>query len=305
MINLHIKDHTPIPLNRDGLDVVLHAICGRSGLNPSGARLIKFTNNAVFELAQEPIVVRIAGSQTVRDRVPKIIAVAKWLTTHGMPSVQLLPNVKQPIEAHGHLATIWHSVPATGIAATASDLGRILRRFHSLPPPATPLPRWRPLRPIRQRIAETDILPKSDRLFLESKCDELEGAIVDLRYSIPPGPIHGDSFIGNLIPGPTGPVICDFDSAAYGPREWDLTPTAVGKLRFAYAGNVHEELAEAYGTDVTDWPGFPVLRQLRELQLVTSVLPVLHDNPSLTPQWRHRLTTFKSGDVEAVWTPYR
>ncbi|MEU7570068.1 aminoglycoside phosphotransferase family protein [Micromonospora sp. NPDC049240] len=292
-------------LGRDMVSIVVRAVCGQVGLEPTGARLIKFTNNAVLDLPHESVVVRIAGSRTVRDRVSKVIAVASWLAEHRMPAVQLFPGFSQPVEAYGHLATLWTRVPATGRAPTGADLGRILRRYHSLPSPETPLPPWRPLAPIRQRIAETDGLPQHDVAFLETKCEQLEEALAGLVYALPPGPIHGDSFLGNLIPGPEGAVICDFDSAAYGPREWDLTPVAVGELRFRYPGNPQEKLATTYGFDITGWPGFPVFRELRELQLVTSVLPVLHGNPSLADQWRHRLRTFRNGDLDAAWTPYR
>jgi hypothetical protein len=55
------------------------------------------------------------------------------------------------------------------------------------------------------------------------------------------------------------PVICDFDSTSTGPREWDLTPAAVGKLRFNYPVDTDGQLASAYGFDVITWNGFPVL----------------------------------------------
>jgi hypothetical protein len=158
---------------------------------------------------------------------------------------------------------------------------------------------------IRQRIAEADAISRPDRAFLEARCEETEGMLDRLDYFLPPGPIHGDSFIGNLIPGPHGPVICDFDSAASGPREWDLTPVAVGRLRFSYAEDSHQQLTETYGANILDWRGFAVMRALRELQLVTSVLPVLRCNPTLADQWRHRFTTFRDGDTAAAWSPYR
>lgn len=292
-------------LTRDRLETVLAQICAKADLDPTGAQLIKFTNSAVFRLDRAPVVVRIAGSQTVRDRVPKVIAVARWLAEHNMPAVRLYPEVHQPVRAGGDVATLWQLVANAGPAPTGADLGRILREYHSLPPPAFPLPQWQPLAPIRQRLAEADTLDRSDHNFLLAKSDEVENALAGLRYELPSGPIHGDGFVGNLIAGPDSPVICDFDSAAYGPREWDLTPVAVGRLRFAYPGNAHDGLVEAYGVDVMKWPGFPVLRQLRELQLVTSVVPVLAGNPNLAEQWRHRLTTFRSGDQGAKWIPYR
>ncbi|MEV0005611.1 aminoglycoside phosphotransferase family protein [Micromonospora sp. NPDC050980] len=305
MTNLSRPGDASPALGRDAVSTVLHAICDQVGLESAGARLIKFTNNAVLDLPHEPIVVRIAGSQTVRDRVSKVITVAEWLARHRMPAVRLFPGINQPVEAYGHLATLWWRVSSTGRAPTGAHLGRILRRYHSLPPPETPLPPWRPLVPIRQRIAETDGLPQEVVTFLETKCEQLEEAVARLEYALPAGPIHGDSFLGNLIPGPEGAVICDFDSAAYGPREWDLTPVAVGELRFGYPGNPQKKLAMTYGFDITGWSGFPIFRQLRELQLVTSVLPVLRGNPSLGDQWRHRMRTFRNGDLDAAWTPYR
>ncbi|MFY1673167.1 phosphotransferase family protein [Plantactinospora sp. WMMB334] len=284
---------------------ILRKACDKVGLNPADARLIKFTNNAVFDLASDAVVVRIPGSQVVRDRVDKVVAVARWLESHQMPSVRLLTDIAQPLLVGGHKVTFWRRVPATGPAPTGYDLGRILRRYHSLPEPPPALPVWSPTTAIQQRIEETDNISPSERAFLEDKCHETEANLNRLDYFLPRGPIHGDSFIGNLIPDPQGPVVCDFDSAAVGPREWDLTPVAVGKLRFSYSQDTHQQLAEAYGVNILDWSGFAVLRTLRELQLVTSVLPVLHTNPSLTEQWRHRFKTFRDGDDAATWSPYK
>jgi len=280
-------------------------VCAIAGLNPAGARLIKFTNNAVFELADEPVVVRIPGSKTVQDRVEKVIAVARWLAEHDMPSVRLLNDMDQPVRVGDRKATLWQRVSGEGSTPTGRDLGRILRRYHSLPGPRFSLPPWRPMAAIRQRIMEAERLSSTDRTFLEQCCDETEEQLGALEFFLPSGPIHGDSFLGNLIPSPRGPVICDFDSAASGPREWDLTPVAVGKLRFNYTPDAHREIVESYGVDVLSWPGFVVMRKLRELQLVTSVLPVLKSNPSLTDQWCHRFATFRDGDTSATWSPYR
>ena len=139
--------------------------------------------------------------------------------------------------------------------------------------------------------------------FLAERCDEVEARLGDLRPTLAPGPIHGDAFLGNLIPGPNGPVLCDFDSTSIGYREWDLTPVAVGSLRFDYEIDPHQSFAAAYGFDVTSWSGFAVLRQLRELQLVTSVLPVLRSNPPVRRQFEHRLAALRTGSAER-WQPY-
>jgi hypothetical protein len=79
---------------------------------------------------------------------------------------------------------------------------------------------------------------------------------------------------------------------------------AAGHLRFVSKADNQTRLAAAYGFDVTAWDGFAVLRRLRELQLVTSVVPVLRSNPGLRQQWQHRLRTFRDGDEDARWELY-
>jgi hypothetical protein len=285
----------------------LQAACARVGFDAAGAEPIKFTNNAVFALASAPVVIRIAGSAAVRRRVPKIIAVAGWLAHHGLPAVRLVDELPQPLQVDGQSVTFWHRVvaPPSAPVPDGCDLGRILREYHALPLPTFELPRWQPITSIRQRIEEEDVLTGTEHRYLVDQCDDVENALHAVEYRLPPGPIHGDAFVGNLIAGPDGPVICDFDSAAIGPREWDLTPVAVGKLRFAYPVDYHRQVAGDYGVDILHWEHFPVLRRLRELQLVTSVLPVLGTNCSLVDQWRYRFTSFRAGDLSAAWTPYR
>jgi hypothetical protein len=294
----------PISDDTDWPYAVLAATCEYIGANPEGARLIKFTNNAVFALAHDPFVVRIAGSSAIERRVNKVVSVATWLAGHDMPTVRLAEDVDQPLTVDGHLVTVWHLVPEVGPKPTGHDLGRIAKRFHALPDAPAFLPDWDQLSSTRTRLASQDVLTDDEHEFLKRSADELEAELADVDYLLEPGPIHGDVFAGNLIPGPDGPVLCDFDSTCNGPREWDLTPAAVGRLRFHYPVDYHGQLAESYGLDITTWQGFPVFRRIRELQLVCSVLPVLRSSPRIRDQWRHRFETFRADDLDAVWTTY-
>jgi hypothetical protein len=300
-------NHTTVKIADDAparIHATLAVICAEAGLDNRDAELIKFTNNAVFRLPREQVVVRIAGSATVAGRVPKVIQVAKWLSAHAMPAVRLLGDITQPVNVDGQLATVWQLVPTSASDPTGADLGQILRRWHDLPAPHGKLPRWWPIDAIRRRLTEPSDLRPDDHEFLTRRCDQIEAELTQVRFELPSGPVWGDAFLGNIISGPSGPVACDFDSAASGPREWDLTPVAVGSLRFDYSVDAQALLASTYGFDVTTWSGFPVLRSVRELQLVTSVIPVLRSNPSLHDQWAYRLRTFKEGDTTARWTPY-
>ncbi|WP_248959067.1 phosphotransferase enzyme family protein [Sphaerisporangium perillae] len=292
-------------LTRDNLRFLLEALCAETGLDPDRAELIKFTNNAVFRLRADPVVVRIAGSTAARERAGLVVRVARWLAAHDYPAVRLLPGFEQPIRLHGQMITLWEHVPDTGPRPDGAGLAVLLKRLHRLPGAPAGLPQWRPMQEVRQRLAEPEELDAGDHTFLLQECDEVEEQLARLRFVLPPGVIHGDAFLGNVIAGPHGPVLCDFDSTGLGPREWDLAPVAVGRLRLDYATDDHAMLAKHYGADVTEWDGFPVLRRLRELKLVTSVLPILRSNPSIRSQWEHRMRTFRARDLTTRWQPYR
>ncbi|MEU4835430.1 aminoglycoside phosphotransferase family protein [Streptosporangium sp. NPDC023615] len=292
-------------LTRERLGSLLASACERAGLVPGDAELIKFTNNAVFRLEREPVVVRIAGSSAARSRVPTVVSVARWLAGHDFPAVRLLEGCEQPLRVDGHLVTLWERVPHVGPRPGGAELAVLLGRLHALPDPPPDVPPWAPMAEVRQRLAEPEELSPHDRGFLLDECDEIEERLAGLQCALPAGLVHGDAFTGNVIAGPAGPVLCDFDGTAIGPREWDLVPVAVGRLRMDYPWDEHTPLAEGYGFDVTRWPGFPVLRRLRELKLVTSVLPVLRSNPGVRAQWEHRMRSFKARDRTVRWQPYR
>jgi aminoglycoside phosphotransferase (APT) family kinase protein len=297
----------PVPLTPDGIAAVTAAAGRLTGLPTGDAELVKFTNNAVVRLPRARAVLRIAGSDEVRAKLPVVVATARWLETLGLPAVRLLPGLPQPFQAAGHLVTVWHAVELGDAPASAPGLAAILRWWHAIDvPPPTELPTWNLVAFVRRRIDEAVAVADDDLAFLRHELARVEGLVAglaDVEPLVPPGVIHGDAFLGNLVASPAGPVICDFDGVGIGPREWDLVPVAVGALRFDYAAGLHDAFVRTYGVDVTQWGGFPALRALRELQLVTSVLPTLEANPALRPQWQVRLDSLRRRDGMR-WTPY-
>lgn len=289
---------------RDKLTGALGAVCAAAGLDPTGAQLLRLTNNAVFRLARHPVVVRIVASRALRHRVEKVVRVATWFAEHDVPAVRLFSGVEQPVRVAGHVATLWDTVPIGGAQPGGRDLARLLRRIHELPVPTFPLPAWHPLDDVRRRVDEAEGLADADRTFLLRRCDEVERRISGLEFVLPSSLIHGDAHLGNLIPSPAGPVLCDFDSSCVGPPEWDLTPLAVGVVRFGEPADRYRELVGTYGLDVTKWDGFPVLREVRELKLITSVLPIMRSHPGVRPELLRRLDDFTRGDTSARWVRY-
>jgi hypothetical protein len=288
---------------REKLDEALAGTCAQLGLDPAGARLLRFTNNAVYALVSAPVVVRIVGSRGLRNRVGTLVTVAEHFARHDIPAIRLLTGFHQPLHIGEHLVTAWHEVPSAGRAATAGDLARLLRRVHALPPPPG-LTEWAPLDAVRARLADAEELGERDRQFLLRRCAEVEDALAGLTFELPRGLVHGDAHPGNVIVGPAGPVLCDFDSSCVGPPEWDLTPLAVGRERFGDPLGRYRMLADVYGFDVTSWAGFPVLRAIRELKLTTSVLPILRSHHSVRSEFRRRLDDLREGRTETRWVRY-
>lgn len=302
------RSRARVELTAEGIAAVTAGAGRLAGLPIAGARLLKFTNNAVVLLPAAAAVLRIAGSHEVRARVPAVVAAARWLEAVGLPAVRLHAAVPRALDVGGHLVTVWEAVPSTGRPADAAGLARILHALHTVDEaPPSELPAWNVAGSLRRRLGEAAGVPEADLAFLREELAAVEAQLLDLadvEPLIPYGVVHGDAFLGNVIASPTGPVLCDFDGVSVGSREWDLVPVAVGALRFDYPAGLHDQFMQAYGVNVTAWPGFPVLRRLRELQLVTSVLPVLQANPALQPQWRLRIDSLRRRDRSVRWTAY-
>lgn len=282
---------------------MLARVCAAAGLDHRGARLLKFTANAVFQL-RAPVIVRIAGSTALRHRAAKVVRVAGWLAEHDVPAVRLLPGLPQPVQVGPYQATLWQAVPPGRRRPTSRDLAASLRRLHALPRPDFDLPEWAPLDDVQRRLGDAEDLDPADRRFLEDRCAELTQLLTTLDYPLGTTVVHGDAHLGNLVPGPDGPVLCDFDSTCLGPAEWDLTPIPVGLSRFGGSRRAARRFVREYGFDVTRWPGFTVLREVRELKLATSVLPIMRSNPGVVPELRKRLHSVRTGDTSAGWSRY-
>lgn len=289
---------------RDKLAAALAEACALLGLDHRDAKLLRFTNNAVYELAGAPVVMRIVGSRALRHRVAKVIAVARHFEAHDIPAIRLLPGVDQPIHVGEHVVTAWVRVAPAERRATAADLGKLLRRVHALPAPEG-VGEWAPLADVRARVADAEELDPDDRRFLLRRSAEVEAALGELEFPLERSVIHGDAHPGNVIVGPDGPVLCDFDSSCVGPPEWDLTPLAVGRERFGDPAGRYRMLADVYGFDVTGWDGFAVLRAARELKLVTSVLPILRSHPQVRGELLRRLGDLRAGRAGSDWVRYR
>ncbi|MFG1879312.1 phosphotransferase enzyme family protein [Sphaerisporangium sp. NPDC049003] len=278
----------------------LHRLCQAAGLDGRDARLIRVCANVVFHLPHAGAVARVSSAET-QARARRTVRVARWLDSIGFPAVRLHPDVPEAIVAEGQVATFWEYYPQPPQSPEAIRLVPLLRLLHSEAPPF-PLPAWDPVADARNSLqAASAVLRGEDRRFLLDWCDRLEQELPSNQYALPYGLIHGDAWVGNLLWRGEEVVLSDLDQVCHGPREWDLVPTAVNTLRFGHPST--EEFLAAYGFDVTAAEAFLVLRQARELVMLTGVLPALASRPSIAREFGRRIANLR-GFGDDRWSPY-
>jgi hypothetical protein len=282
----------------------LRTICTELGLDPAGARLLRNVNNAVFRLARDPVVVRLVTLPSYVPRAELAVAAATVFAEHDVPAIRLLPGIPQPVRVAEHVATVWQAVPPTGPRPGGADLARLLRAVHAVPPPRQGLPDWDPLTDFDNRVWDTT-MTRADRAFLLHRSAELATAAAELPFALPRAVLHGDAHVGNIIPGPRGPVLCDFDSCSLGPPEWDLTPIAVADVRFSRPAAHLRDFIATYGFDVRDWEGFEVLQGIRDLKLIAGVFPRPGSPPAVAAEFDRRMASLRAGRRSERWWTVR
>lgn len=284
----------------------LRAVCAELDLDPAKARLLRNVNNAVFQLARDPVVIRLVTLPSYVVRARLAVAAATVFARHDVPAIRLLPGVRQPVRAGEHVATVWQSVRPTGPPPGGADLARLLHAVHAVPLPCRALPSWDPLTDFDNRVRHTTTMVAADSDFLLGRSAELAGAVAELRFALPTAVLHGDAHLGNVIPGPDRAVLCDFDSCAVGPPEWDLTPVAVGTVRFNRPAAHQRDFLDTYGFDVRDWEGFVVLHGIRDLKLIAGVFPRAGSPPVVRAEFDRRMASLRANRRSERWrTPRR
>lgn len=283
----------------------LLAICAELGLDPTGARLLRNVNNAVFRLSRDPVVVRLVTLPSYIPRARLAVAAATVFAEHDVPAIRLLPGIPQPVRVGEHIATVWQAVPSLGPVPGGADLASLLRAVHAVPTPCRALPNWDPLTDFDNRMRHTTTMADADRAFLLRRSAELATAVAELAFALPTAVLHGDAHLGNVIAGPVGPVLCDFDSCAIGPPEWDLTPVAVANVRFGRPPAHQRDFIDAYGFDVRNWEGFEVLHGIRDLKLIAGVFPRVGSPPAVQVEFDRRMATLRAGRLSERWRTVR
>ncbi|WP_459648490.1 phosphotransferase family protein [Kitasatospora sp. Ki12] len=279
---------------------VLTAVCDQVGLDPSDAVMLRGHTNAVYLLPAAGVVAKVARAGTSLNTVRRTVQLVQWLADKNFPTVELLP-VRQPVVADGHAVTFWHYLPQPDHPVPAAHLALPLRTLHELPPPPFDVRPVDTAGAVRQSLTAITALPPDDLTYLEQRLAELEGALPQVRYVLPPGLLQGDPQHRNALHHRDAAVLCDWDTACFGPPELDLVTVEIHCRRFGYGRSHYREFADAYGFDVTSWQGYPVLCGLRELRMITTnAKRAPYGSPTLA-EVRRRIQGLRSGQDQFGW----
>lgn len=283
-------------------DDVLTAAARVAGLDTAEADLIRDGSNVLYQLPGG-VVARIGrpGSQGSARRE---VQVSQWLTASGIPVVQALPNVPQPVVINGRPVTWWELLPAHRPAAPA-ELAAVLRAVHALPVPnGLELPEHDPLSGLDRQITEAPGLRREDRAWLAHHLAQLGRQYRQLTSDEPPHVIHGDAWQGNIaVPESGRPILLDLEMMSLGRREWDLVQLAVDYTDFArLTGEDYNSFVAAYGGyDVTAVSGYRTIADLQELRWVCFALSKSDTSTDAAHEARHRIACLR-GDLPRPWS---
>lgn len=294
-------------LTAESAGAALREACEASGLDSSGAELVRLGSHAVYRLGSAPVIVRIARDPGSLKEMERAVRVARWLEAEDFPATRVLAGVRQPAVIGGRIVTYWESAQESEEYATVEELADLLRRLHWLEEPETlRLPYFDPVAKLWKGLRALDGVAEEDREFLEERAGKLAKEYDRLDFVLPFGLIHGDANIGNVLRHRDGhPIMIDLDDFTLAPREWDLILTAIFYDRFGWhTRSEYEAFVYRYGFDVMNWPGYPVMADLRELMMVVWVGQQVSASQKSAEEFPRRVNALRTNGSRRDWCPF-
>jgi aminoglycoside phosphotransferase (APT) family kinase protein len=284
----------------------LERACAAAGLDAGGARLLRVGSNAVYRL-KAPVIARVSRPGADIDQVRRTVAVARWLESADYPAVRAV-GIDEPVMVDRQAVTFWEAVSDDGDQyASVTEFAELLVGLHELTAPEDlQLPVLAPFANAWTRIEANTWISPQDRAFLTIMLAQMQGAYAELEFTLPPGVIHGDANVGNVLRDRHGhPVVIDLDGVAIGPREWDVVLTAIYYDSFGWhTREEYQDFVRVYGYDIMTWPGYPVMRAVREFLMVTWIIQKVPESGQAAAEAAKRITALRTGASRKDWQPY-
>lgn len=255
------------------------------GIDASSPTLVRAGENHIYRLTGG-VIGRIArrGQAVSTERE---IAVARWLEDVGIRAVRPLP-VEQPVVMDGLGVTFWHEL-GPHRNGSVREIAGLLKRLHSVPVPEHLREiQLSPFVRLPERIEQATTISEDDRTWLTNHLAELRERWESRPAGLPDRMVHGDAWSGNIVyVEGEGVTLLDLERFSVGPPEWDLTSTAIGYTTFGTRSSTdYDTYCAEYGMDVTQWEGYALFRDIREMRSTCNAIQ--RSGPE--PQWRHEAT---------------
>jgi Ser/Thr protein kinase RdoA (MazF antagonist) len=272
-----------------------------AGLAASQLELIRLGSNAVVRLPGG-IVARVARDASWSETSEREVRIAAALHQARVPCVRPWP-VRQPIVIAGYPVTFWAEIPGPLEQPTTTEFGTVLRRLHDVDSDLGLLP-LDPWEHTTERIEHAPV-STTERQVLRDVLSEVRESWASAQFDLGAGVIHGDAHAGNVVRGADSAVVLiDLDSTCIGPREWDLTPTALYATSLGWITRAqYRAFVQAYGGfDVTTAPMFGLLARMRELRMTAWLAMHATESSRLAAEVSHRIACLADPELPRHWS---
>lgn len=280
---------------------VLEAAAAALDMDVSRAVLIRSGANVVFELPGA-VVARVGAPEGYRIALHEL-RTSRWLNQSGLPAVQAVETLAQPVLVADRPVTWWRLIPDHR-PATPGELGGVLRRLHALGPPTDfQLPDYQPFARIEERIV-CSALGNDDKSWLLHHFDTLSRQYELLPAATTKSVIHGDAWQGNIaIPVSGLPVLLDLDKVSMGDPQWDLGQIAVDHHDFdRLTDSDYRTFVDAYGgRDITVEPEFRMYADIQELRWTAFAISLAGQSRRAGDEAVRRIACLR-GKIPKPWT---
>jgi aminoglycoside phosphotransferase (APT) family kinase protein len=283
---------------------VLAEACAQIRIDSSGAEPIRLGENALFRLPGD-VVARITRPGQLAAATREVL-IAQWLAEHDVPAVRALKDIGQPVQVGDRAVTFWEELPPHR-HGTPAEVATAIRRLHDLPVPSdVPFAALDPFVRLSERIDAARTLTGTDLNWLRECLASLQARYAELPAGLPHCVVHGDAWVGNVVATDDGQVVLlDLERCSVGPPEWDLVSTAIKHTSFNWiTAEDYRDFCDRYGHDVIDWPGFELLRDIRELRMASYVAQRAAENPDARAEASLRVACLRGHATRPwQWTP--
>ncbi|WP_181697840.1 phosphotransferase enzyme family protein [Nocardia sp. GTS18] len=246
--------------SRDIVDLA-RAACAKAQVPATRIDPIRLRDNAMLR-TDAATIIRVHQHGELTTAVRELRA-ADWLRSHHVRAPE--PLVPDPVVVAGRPVTFWEDLGSGG-PAEAAETGAMLARLHTLRVPShLGLPQFT-LPDFTDRIHQC-LTDDREKAWLRGYAENLAARWHALEWPSPWCVIHGDPSPANTMAAPTGGHVVDLERCCIGPPQWDQATVAFQSDTLSDPPARWEQFVDAYGCDVTDWEGYPVIRDVRSFEL--------------------------------------